>query len=327
MPPLMKLWLDDVLRYGWAYGPAAPRCKARTCGWWPAPAAPRSPTTRRATTAISSTPSCRPTSRPRPVRHALPAAAGAARRAPRRAPPRSATRTPTPSPSGLASYPDWPEIDDLPPAGLRRARRRTGPPPEGSQPDGTRTRLADQQPDLPGRGGARGAAVRHSAWAPSSATWPPASPSALGLGLVTNVEDILHFAEFGVVLMLFLVGLELEPRRLWSLRRPIFGWGSVQVLGCAALLFAVGVAGRRALARGAGGGAGPGAVVHRHRAAGDGRAQPAAHQQRPGRLLDPAVPGRGRDPDPGLAAAAGRGSTHDASAAASAGCRPPRSSA
>lgn len=57
-----------------------------------------------------------------------------------------------------------------------------------------------------------------------------------GLGLVSNVEDILHFAEFGVVLMLFLVGLELEPRRLWSLRRPIFGWGSVQVLGCAALL-------------------------------------------------------------------------------------------
>ena len=62
-----------------------------------------------------------------------------------------------------------------------------------------------------------------------------------GFGLVSNVEDILHFAEFGVVLMLFLVGLELEPRRLWSLRRPIFGWGSAQVLGCAALLFAVGV--------------------------------------------------------------------------------------
>ncbi|MEO7128664.1 MAG: cation:proton antiporter, partial [Rhodoferax sp.] len=54
-----------------------------------------------------------------------------------------------------------------------------------------------------------------------------------GLGLVTNVQDILHFAEFGVVLMLFLVGLELEPRRLWSLRRPIFGWGSAQVLTCA----------------------------------------------------------------------------------------------
>ncbi|MDM0020596.1 glutathione-regulated potassium-efflux system protein KefC [Variovorax saccharolyticus] len=61
-----------------------------------------------------------------------------------------------------------------------------------------------------------------------------------GLGLVTNVEDILHFAEFGVVLMLFLVGLELEPKRLWNLRRPIFGWGSAQVLGCAAVLFLVG---------------------------------------------------------------------------------------
>ena len=57
-----------------------------------------------------------------------------------------------------------------------------------------------------------------------------------GLGLVTNVQDILHFAEFGVVLMLFLIGLELEPKRLWTLRRPIFGWGSAQVLGCAALL-------------------------------------------------------------------------------------------
>ncbi|MFZ3141584.1 glutathione-regulated potassium-efflux system protein KefC [Polaromonas sp.] len=57
-----------------------------------------------------------------------------------------------------------------------------------------------------------------------------------GLGLVTNVQDILHFAEFGVVLMLFLIGLELEPLRLWNLRRPIFGWGSAQLLSCAALL-------------------------------------------------------------------------------------------
>ena len=63
-----------------------------------------------------------------------------------------------------------------------------------------------------------------------------------GLGLVTKVEDILHFAEFGVVLMLFLVGLELEPRRLWKLRGPIFGWGAAQVLGCTALLFGAGLA-------------------------------------------------------------------------------------
>ncbi len=63
-----------------------------------------------------------------------------------------------------------------------------------------------------------------------------------GLGLVTNVQDILHFAEFGVVLMLFLVGLELEPRRLWALRRPIFGWGSAQVLACALAIGAAAVA-------------------------------------------------------------------------------------
>ncbi len=63
-----------------------------------------------------------------------------------------------------------------------------------------------------------------------------------GLKLVTDPAAMLEFAEFGVVLMLFLVGLELEPRRLWSLRRPIFGWGSVQLLGSAALVLAVGVA-------------------------------------------------------------------------------------
>jgi glutathione-regulated potassium-efflux system ancillary protein KefC len=63
-----------------------------------------------------------------------------------------------------------------------------------------------------------------------------------GLGLVSSVEDVLHFAEFGVALMLFLVGLELEPKRLWNLRRPIFGWGAAQVLSCAAVLFAAGCA-------------------------------------------------------------------------------------
>ncbi len=60
-----------------------------------------------------------------------------------------------------------------------------------------------------------------------------------GLGLVSNGQDILHFAEFGVVLMLFIVGLELQPSRLWSMRRPIFGLGSAQMVGCTALLCAV----------------------------------------------------------------------------------------
>lgn len=57
-----------------------------------------------------------------------------------------------------------------------------------------------------------------------------------GLALVRNVQDILHFAEFGVVLMLFLIGMELQPSRLWSLRRPIFGLGGAQMLGCTLLL-------------------------------------------------------------------------------------------
>ena len=58
-----------------------------------------------------------------------------------------------------------------------------------------------------------------------------------GLGLIREVEDILHFSEFGVVLLLFLIGLELEPSRLWSMRRPIFGWGGAQVAGVTAALF------------------------------------------------------------------------------------------
>jgi len=62
-----------------------------------------------------------------------------------------------------------------------------------------------------------------------------------GLKLVTDPRQMLDFAEFGVVLMLFLVGLELEPQRLWSLRKPIFGWGSVQLFGSAALMFGIGV--------------------------------------------------------------------------------------
>jgi glutathione-regulated potassium-efflux system ancillary protein KefC len=62
-----------------------------------------------------------------------------------------------------------------------------------------------------------------------------------GLGLVTDAAQILSFAEFGVVLMLFLVGLELEPKRLWALRRPIFGWGTVQVLGSTVLVVGVAV--------------------------------------------------------------------------------------
>ncbi len=63
-----------------------------------------------------------------------------------------------------------------------------------------------------------------------------------GLRLLTDAQSMLHVAEFGVVLMLFMVGMELEPRRLWAMRRQIFAGGSLQLLGSAALLAALGVA-------------------------------------------------------------------------------------
>src|SRR5690349_23334948 len=50
-----------------------------------------------------------------------------------------------------------------------------------------------------------------------------------GLGLAGDVDATLEFAEFGVVLLLFLIGLELEPRRLWVLRHSVFGLGGAQV--------------------------------------------------------------------------------------------------
>jgi monovalent cation:proton antiporter-2 (CPA2) family protein len=51
------------------------------------------------------------------------------------------------------------------------------------------------------------------------------------LGFVGNEgEDVMHFAEFGVVMMLFLIGLELQPELLWRLRVPIVGLGGLQVL-------------------------------------------------------------------------------------------------
>ncbi|HEX6019500.1 MAG TPA: cation:proton antiporter, partial [Burkholderiaceae bacterium] len=62
-----------------------------------------------------------------------------------------------------------------------------------------------------------------------------------GLGLVSDPQSMLHFAEFGVVLMLFLVGLELEPRRLWAMRLAVFGWGSAQLVGSTLLMLGVGV--------------------------------------------------------------------------------------
>ena len=57
-----------------------------------------------------------------------------------------------------------------------------------------------------------------------------------GLRLVTDAEAILHFAEIGVVLMLFVIGLELDPQRLWKLRASVFGGGLLQMVLCGALI-------------------------------------------------------------------------------------------
>lgn len=51
-----------------------------------------------------------------------------------------------------------------------------------------------------------------------------------GLGLISDVDSVMHFSEFGVVLLLFLIGLELNPKKLWQMRTPILGLGGAQVL-------------------------------------------------------------------------------------------------
>ncbi|WP_375282097.1 cation:proton antiporter [Pseudooctadecabacter sp.] len=66
------------------------------------------------------------------------------------------------------------------------------------------------------------------------------SPLLTALGV--DVISIQHFAEFGVVMMLFLVGLELEPKMLWNMRARLLGLGGLQVAGTAALVMAVALA-------------------------------------------------------------------------------------
>jgi glutathione-regulated potassium-efflux system ancillary protein KefC len=54
-----------------------------------------------------------------------------------------------------------------------------------------------------------------------------------GLRLVADPQATLHFAEMGVVLMLFVIGLELDPSHLWKIRRSVFGGGAIQLFACA----------------------------------------------------------------------------------------------
>jgi monovalent cation:proton antiporter-2 (CPA2) family protein len=57
-----------------------------------------------------------------------------------------------------------------------------------------------------------------------------------GLGLIHDPGQIAHIGEFGVVFLLFLIGIELKPARLWVMRRQVFGLGSLQLLVCGAAL-------------------------------------------------------------------------------------------
>ena len=63
-----------------------------------------------------------------------------------------------------------------------------------------------------------------------------AAGAVLRLSYAEHPDELLHFAEFGVVLFLFVIGLEFRPRRLWELRGTIFGRGLAQVLACGAVL-------------------------------------------------------------------------------------------
>ncbi|MFT4046239.1 MAG: monovalent cation:proton antiporter-2 (CPA2) family protein [Solimonas sp.] len=77
-----------------------------------------------------------------------------------------------------------------------------------------------------------------------------------GLGAIGEPEKVLHFAEYGVVLLLFIIGLELQPSRLWAMRRAVFGIGGAQVLlstaGLGLVAIGLGLDGRTALVAGFG---------------------------------------------------------------------------
>jgi hypothetical protein len=234
MPALMKLWVDDVLTHGWAYGRSGTALRGKDL-WLVAttggPETSYHPQGYNRYFFDAFLPPYEQTAALCGMRFLPPLLFHGAHRAHET----EIAAHATVFADRLRTHPNWPELDDLPHLrGLRRARRRPSPAH---------------------RPGASGLMEHAPAWLSSSLIYLGAAVIVVpavarlglgsilgylaagiaigpwGFGLVSNVEDILHFAEFGVVLMLFLVGLELEPRRLWNLRRPIFGWGSAQVLG------------------------------------------------------------------------------------------------
>src|SRR6266481_7898026 len=102
--------------------------------------------------------------------------------------------------------------------------RRTLPPDSRHASARTGIRLSSH------RGAARAALPAPEAGRRARLSWGRHADRAVRAGMIGDVESTLEFAEFGVVLLLFLVGLELQPSRLWVLRRPVFGLGGAQVL-------------------------------------------------------------------------------------------------
>ena len=125
------------------------------------------------------------------------------------------------------------------------------------------------------------------------------------LGLVgREAESVQAFAEYGVVLMLFLIGLEMRPRVLWDMRHRLVGLGGLQVVMSIALIAAVGGVGRAALERGDRRRDDPGALVDGDRAADAEREEADAYRGRAGEPRGAPVPGRGGGAAAGADAAA-----------------------
>ncbi len=59
--------------------------------------------------------------------------------------------------------------------------------------------------------------------------------------LIKDSESILHFSELGVVLLLFIIGLEIQPRKLWSMKKHLLGFGGLQILFCSVVFTVIGL--------------------------------------------------------------------------------------
>ena len=307
MPALLKLWLDEVLTYGWAYGPGGSALKGKDLWLVATTGGPeRFLPPRRATTATSSTPSCRPTSRPRYC------AACASCHPSSCTVPFGRAKRPWPATCSSSRTACVPIRNGPSSPSSSRARRakcplRTGRASPAKAADGTRACLAYQQLDLPERGGdcragvplpwlgldhwlsGRGHCDRALGPGPGAQRGghpalrrvrcrADAVPGGPGAGTAAPVEP--------------------APADLRLGQRPGAGMRRPAVRRCDRR--------RPAVASQPGCGAGAGAVVHRDRLAGDARAQPAAHRQRAVGVFHPAVPGRRGDSHPCPAASFGQ---------------------